>query len=162
MEEIKLNNHKIKITHPDKVMFPTNMITKKDVVQYYLKIADHLLPRIKDRPITIHCFPNGLDAAGFFRQHAQVNLPDWLETITLKTKDGGEMVHMLCQNKETLVYLANQNMIEIHRWLSKIDNPNQPDIMIVDIDPPEDRFDLAVKGAKILKFYLEKRRYEPR
>lgn len=160
MDEIKINNHNIKITHPDKILFPNVEVTKNDLIEYYLKIADQMLPYLKDRAITIRCFPDGLGAPGFFRQRAQVNLPDWFETVTLRMKDGREMVHMLCQNKETLLYLANQNMIEIHRWLSKIYTPEIPDIMIIDIDTPENRFDLVVKAAKLLKTLLENKGFE--
>lgn len=157
MKEIKLNNLETKITHPDKILFPKIGITKINLAQYYLGVSERLLPNIKDRPLTIHCFPDGIESRGFFRQHAPANLPEWFETFTLKTQAGGKMKHMLCQNKETLVYLANQNTIEIHRWLSKVDNPNQPDIMIIDIDPPENGFALAVTAAKLLKDKLKKK-----
>lgn len=151
MTEIKVNNHKIQITHPDKVLFPVEGITKEELANYYFKIADHILPFLKDRSITIRCFPEGIEKPGFFRQHAPEHLPQWFKTATLKTRDGAEITHILCQNRETLVYLANQNVIEIHRWLSKIRTPHYPDIMVIDIDPPDERFDLAILAAKLLK-----------
>jgi bifunctional non-homologous end joining protein LigD len=161
MIKIKVNSQAAEITHPSKILFPKRGITKMDVVQYYLDIADYLLPVIKHHPITIRCFPDGIEAPGFFRQHAPANLPDWFKTAPLKLKMGGEMRHILCRNKETLVYLANQNTIEIHRWLSTAQKPEIPDIMLIDIDPPEDRFDLACKAAKLLKIPLEKKGYKP-
>lgn len=160
MEEIKINNHKIHLTHPDKVLFPLEGITKKELADYYLKIADRMLPFLKDFAITIQCFPEGVEKKGFFRQHALEHLPAWFKTATLPTQDDKFMTHMLCNNLETLVDLSNQNVVEIHRWLSKVNRPYQPEIMIIDIDPPSDRFDLAILAAKSLKDKLEQKGYE--
>ena len=162
MKEIKLNNFETKITHPGKILFPKSGITKKHIAEYYLSVSESLLPYIENRPLTIHCFPEGVEAPGFYRQHAPANIPKYFKTATLKkTRTDKQMKHILCQNKETLLYLVNQNTIEIHRWLSKIDAPGQPDIMIIDIDPPQDRFDLAIMAAGLLKVALGQRNYNP-
>lgn len=161
MTTLNIEGQQIEITHEDKVLFPKVGITKKDVVGYYLNVSDYILPLIKDRPITIMCFPKGIEEPGYYRQHAQEEFPAWIKQAKLEKKDLSNMNHILCQNKATLAYLANYNTITIHRWLSKYTSPNFPDVMIIDIDPPENRFDLACKYAKILKKEVEKIGYTP-
>ncbi|XHD31545.1 hypothetical protein NOX90_02185 [Wolbachia endosymbiont of Anurida maritima] len=158
MEE---SNNTINITHPEKVLFPESNITKGEFVKYYTAIAGRLLPYIKDRPLTVHCFPHGIAQEGFYRQHAQEDLPKWFKTCELKRKMGGTVKHILCNDKESLIYLVNHNTIEFHRWLSTIENPENPDILIIDIDSPSTRFDLACKAAKLLKVQLEDRKFKP-
>lgn len=158
MSELEIDNRVIAITHGDKLLFPKANITKHDLIQYYLKISDYILPFIKDRPLTLNCFPNGVSNEGFVKQHI-TGLPEWFESIKLPKKSNGEMEHILCQNKASLIYLINQNTITIHRWLSKIGNINHPDIMIIDLDAPLDCFYLVCKAAKLLKSSLENKGY---
>jgi bifunctional non-homologous end joining protein LigD len=163
MEKIKLNidGYIIEVTHGDKVLFPQLQLTKMDIINYYLNIADHLLPLVKDRPITINCFPNGINEDGYYRQHLFPNLPEWFDTVYLPKKDGAIMGHILCSNKASLVYLLNHNTITIHRWLSKYNDPTHPDLMIIDIDPSENQFGTACRGALILKEEVLKLSFQP-
>lgn len=162
MKELSIENKKITISHSDKILFPENNITKAQLVDYYHKISDYILPYIRDRPLTLHCFPRGIQKEGFFRQHAPKNLPNWFETIDLEKKEGGKINHILCQNKASLIYLINQNTITIHRWLSTIHNPEIPDLLVIDIDiPDKSYFSLACKAAKLLKNMLENKKYSP-
>jgi bifunctional non-homologous end joining protein LigD len=151
MTYIKVDNQEIEITHGERVLFPEIGVTKKDLINYYLNISNYILPLIKDRPITINCFPQGIESEGYFRQHPTQNLPTWLKTATLKKKDGSLMSHILCQDKKSLIYLINHNTITIHRWLSKYTAPTSPDIMVIDIDPPKGKFHVACKGAIFLR-----------
>ena len=161
MKEIQVEGKIINITHPKKVLFPRDNITKWNLTNYYLKIADCILPFIRNRPLTINCFPSGINEVGFYRQHALENLPDWFSTYELKRKTECQVNHILCQNKASLIYLVNQNMITIHRWLSTIENPENPEILIIDIDPPKDKFYLACKAAKLVQFHLKAIGYQP-
>jgi bifunctional non-homologous end joining protein LigD len=163
MKKINLNidGYIIEVTHSDKVLFPQLQLTKMDIINYYLNIADHLLPLIKDRPITIHCFPNGINEDGYYRQHPISNSPEWFDKVYLPKKDGEVMGHILCSNKASLVYLLNHNMIAMHRWLSKYNDPTHPDLMIVDIDPSENQFKIACRSALIIKEELSKLLFEP-
>jgi bifunctional non-homologous end joining protein LigD len=159
-EVIKANGQTIAITHGSKLLFPEAGITKQELIDYYHKISEYILPFLKDRPITIQCFPQGIVKAGYFRQHRMIDSPKWLKTAKLKKKDGTYMAHNLCQDTASLVYLANQNTITIHRWLSKIDKPHYPDVFVIDLDPPEGRFDLARKGAKLLREEISKTNHQ--
>jgi bifunctional non-homologous end joining protein LigD len=151
MTYIKVDNQEIEITHGERIVFPEAGITKKDLIIYYLNISNYILPLIKDRPLTINCFPQGIESEGYFRQHPTQNLPTWFKTITLEKKDGSLMSHILCQNKKSLIYLINHNTVTIHRWLSKYTDPVSPDIMVIDIDPPKGKFYVACKGAIFLR-----------
>jgi bifunctional non-homologous end joining protein LigD len=161
MRKIIIDDIGLEITHGDKVLFPQSNITKNMVIKYYLKVADKILPFIKDRPLTINCFPNGIGQEGFFRQHAPEDLPEWFETIMLEKKSGGLVNHILCNNQASLIYLINLNTIAIHRWLSIVSHPNYPDTIVIDIDPSIKRFSLACKAAWLLKKSLERDGFQP-
>ena len=162
MHEISIGEKTINITHPNKILFPKANLTKMDLVNYYLKIADNLLPYVKDRPITIQCFPEGTEQEGFYRQYALDSLPSWFETFSLKNKYGIYVEHLLCQDTASLIYLANYNMVSMFRWLSKVKNPESPDLLAIEIIPPNDEaFHLVCKAAKLLKIQLETRNYQP-
>ena len=162
MHEINVANKIINITNPDKILFIEANLTKMDLINYYLKVADHLLPHVKDRPITIQCFPEGVKQEGFYRQYALDTLPSWFETFSLKNKYGVYVEHLLCQDTASLIYLVNYNMVSMFRWLSKVENPESPDLLAIEIIPPnEAAFHLVCKAAKLLKIQLETRNYQP-
>jgi bifunctional non-homologous end joining protein LigD len=154
MAEIIIDSKSINITHPEKILFPKNKITKLDVINYYKNIANHILPYIQNRPLTLNCFPQGISNPGFVQQHAG-HVPEWFKTFVLDKVTGGKLEHILCNDQASLIYLANQNMITAHRWLSRIDDINHPDLMIVDLDPPTTKFNLVAKGAMFLKKALD-------
>jgi bifunctional non-homologous end joining protein LigD len=158
MQQLTINNHTVAVTHPDKVIFPAEHITRKQLINYYRSVAPYMLPFLKDRALTIQRFPEGLAQEGFFQQHAFEHVPEWFETVSLPKKSGGNMQHILCQNEESLVYLVEHGMITPHRWLSKISQPDIPDTLVVDIDPPQDKFALAGKAAQIINQYFESKK----
>jgi len=113
-----------------------------------------MISHLKDRPIVMHRFPDGIKSSGFYQKNVSNYFPKWISTLKLKKEDG-RVEHVLCQNKATLVYLANQACITPHIWLSKKGNIRNPDKLIFDLDPPEDDFSLVVHGAKSIKKILE-------
>jgi len=151
----KINSHLIEISNKDKILFPKSKITKLDLINYYEDISNSMIPHIKDRPIVMHRFPDGIKSSGFYQKNASDYFPKWISTITLKKEDG-KVEHVLCQNMETLVYLANQACITPHIWLSKKGAIRKPDKLIFDLDPPNNDFDLVIHAAKSLKKLLEK------
>lgn len=137
----------IEISNPDKFIFPDNKITKLDMVKYYEKIADKMLPFLKDRPLTLQRFPDGIDEGGFFQKNASDYFPDFIETISIETEDGSNQ-QVIYNNKKTLIYLANQGTVTFHVWLAKKDDLYKPDKVVFDLDPPEDSFK---KSKRLLK-----------
>lgn len=152
---IKSGTHTIEITHGDKVLFGKSNITKNDLIKYYQTIAPIMVHYCKDRPISMQRFPNGINHEGFFQKNADDYFPSWITRAMIHTQ-ANEPVHYVVINiPATLIYLANQNCITPHLWLSKTDNLNKPDRMIFDLDPADgltfsDIQNVAKKLKKIL------------
>jgi len=151
---MKTDSQNIKFTHTDKILFPKSGILKNDLITYYEKIADYLLPYLKNHPLTMQRFPNGIIEEGFFQKNAPQYFPDWIETEEIR-KVGGWVNQVICDTKETLLYLVNQYVVTFHISLSTIDNIEYPDKLIFDLDPPKEDFSLAIEGAKALRKVLE-------
>lgn len=151
----------IEISHPDKLIFPESGINKLQMVKYYETVAEDILPYLKDRPLTLHRFPDGVEKSGFYQKNASDYFPDFIKTIQVKTEDG-ENTQVLCSNKKSLIYLANQGTVTFHIWLSKKDKLDKPDKVVFDLDPPENSFEKVKEGAKITATFLRKRGIEPK
>ncbi|MFT5753588.1 MAG: bifunctional non-homologous end joining protein LigD [Flavobacterium sp.] len=151
---MEINTREVIITNTEKVLFPNSGITKKDVILYYEKIADYMLPYMKNRPLTLQRFPKGINEIGFFQKNASDYFPEWILTKQVK-KEGGWVNQVICNDKETLLYLVNQYVITFHLSLSRIDTIKYPDRLIFDLDPPEGNFKLAKDAANILRNFLE-------
>jgi bifunctional non-homologous end joining protein LigD len=133
-EVIRIGRRTIEITHPDKALFTDPKITKLDLARHYQAVAPAMLPHIRDRPLALQVFPQGIDGHGFFMKEVPKHFPDWIATVNV-AKKRGTVTHVLAQDAATLVYLAGQNMITPHAWLSRADEPDQPDRLILDFDP---------------------------
>lgn len=155
--EKQLNGHTISLSSLDKIYFPKDGYTKGDLIDYYERVAEFMLPHIEDRMITMIRFPNGIDDTRFFQKDTPDYFPDWIETKCIKKKDGGETHYVICNKQATLVYLANQACITPHIWLSKKDKPGKPDRLIFDLDPEQDDFAKVKTAAKKTRELLDER-----
>lgn len=153
---MQTGNHKLQISKKEKVLFPKSGITKNDIVLYYDAMADHILPFLKNRPLTMQRFPHGIGQQGFFQKNASEYFPDWIQTVKVKKVDGW-LNQVVCNTKETLIYLVNQYTLTFHVALSTVNSINKPDKMIFDLDPPKGDFQLAVDGAKTIRQLLEEK-----
>jgi bifunctional non-homologous end joining protein LigD len=124
----------VTISHPDKVLFPAVGLTKQDLADHYERVADAMLPYVRERPLALQVFPKGIGDRGFFMKAVPDYFPDWIERVTVSKRDG-TVTHVLAGDADTLVYLAGQNVVTLHTWLSRADEPTQPDRLIVDFDP---------------------------
>ncbi len=152
---IKAGRRKIEISHPDKILFPGDRLTKADLAVYYQNIAQWMMPYIKDRALTLERCPDGVEDGCFMQQEAMAHFPDYVGRAILKRKNGSDLTHVVCNNAATLVYLANMGVVTIHMWLSRIGTPNYPDRMVFDLDPSGNDFASVVKAAALLKELLE-------
>lgn len=152
---IVVDGTSVQITHPDKVIFPKDKITKKEFVDYYELIAPIMLPYLKDRPLSMQRFVDGIDKPGFYQKEAGSYFPDYIDQVTIK-KQGGVVHEVVVNNAPSLVYLANQLVITFHRWLSTTDHLDYPNIMIFDLDPAGSDFGQVRAAALMLKKILEK------
>ena len=150
----------IEISHPDKILFPDKGITKIEMVKYYDKIADKILPFLKDRPLTLHRFPDGINETGFYQKNAADYFPDFIKRIQIKTEEG-ENTQILCDSKKSLIYLANQGTVSFHIWLSKKDKIDMPDKVVFDLDPSENSFDKVKEAAKLTGEFLREKGKDP-
>jgi bifunctional non-homologous end joining protein LigD len=135
-EEITADGITVQLTHPDKVLFPADGITKRDLARYYADVAGQMLPWLRDRPISMVRYPDGLGGPRFFQKNASAYFPDWIRRVVV-SKEGGQVEHVICDKPATLVYLANQACIEIHEFTSRADKLDAPDQMVFDFDPPD-------------------------
>jgi bifunctional non-homologous end joining protein LigD len=125
------------ITHPDKVMFPDDGITKGDLAAYYEAVAPVMLPHIKGRPITMERYPAGIAKKGFWQKDVSKGFPDWLERVAVPKKDG-VVHHPIVTDTRSLLWVANQNTITQHVWISRVPELFYPDICVFDLDPSTD------------------------
>ncbi len=120
VRESALMSAKVEITHADRVLFPSDGITKGDLVEYYTEIAGAMVPHVKDRPLTLWRYPRGIDQNGFVQQDFADSLPDWMGRVKV-AKEDGTVVHPTADRRDALRWLANQNCVIVHAWLSKRD-----------------------------------------
>jgi bifunctional non-homologous end joining protein LigD len=127
----------ITITHPDKILFPDNGVTKGELAAYYEMIAPIMVPHMRARPVTMERYHRGIGAPGFFQKDVSKGFPQWLERIEVPKK-GGTVHHPLVTDARSLLWLANQNCITPHVWTSRAPDLYYPDICVFDLDPSED------------------------
>ena len=126
----------VQITHPHKLLWRSDGISKLDLAQYYARVGPVMLRYVQDRPITLRPFPRGVDQPGFYMKNAPKGAPPWLETFSDVAGSTGEEVHfVVARDVRTLVWVAQYNGVEVHPWLSRIDQPDCPDWAVVDLDP---------------------------
>ena len=141
------------ITHPEKVLFPADGITKGELASYYEAIAPCLLPHIRGRPVTMERFHRGIGAPGFFQKDVSKGFPDWLQRAEVPKK-GGTVHHPLICDTQSLLWTVNQNSITPHVCISRAPDLYQPDICVFDLDPSEDRPDGLRAAALALRDLL--------
>lgn len=149
----RIGRYLVEITNPDKILLPKK-ITKGALIEYYDKIAEHMIPYMKNRALIMHRFPDGLEGESFYQKDASAYFPTWIKTVLIP-KEGGYNNSVVCQNHATLVYLANQACITPHLWLSRIDKLHFPDRLIFDFDPAGDDFSTVRFLALALKELLD-------
>lgn len=157
-EEMVFGKIKVKISNREKIFWPKEGITKGDVIDYYESIADYILPYLKDRPESLKRNPNGILEEGFYHKDAAGDAPEWVDRKKLFSESvNKEINYILCNNKPSLIYIANLGCIELNPWHSTIKDLDKPDYMIIDIDPSEkNTFDQVIETALMFKHLFEK------
>jgi bifunctional non-homologous end joining protein LigD len=126
------------ITHPEKVLFPDSAITKGELCAYYEAVASLMIPHIRGRPITMERFPAGIEKKGFIQKDVSKGFPSWLERVEVEKRNdeaGGSVHYPLVGDARSLVWLANQNSITPHVWISRVPKLHHPDLCVFDLDP---------------------------
>lgn len=151
----EIGKRKVEVSSPEKILFPESGITKKELVDYYARIADIMVPYMENRPITMHRYPEGIAKEGFYQKDAADYFPQWIKRKVIKKRDDGVVRYVVCNEPATLVYLAQQACITPHIWLSKIDKLHYPDRLIFDLDPGKQSFAVVRETALALKELLD-------
>jgi bifunctional non-homologous end joining protein LigD len=146
-EDLKVGRREVRITHADRVVFPQPNVTKLDLARRYERVAPLMLPYVRDRPLALQAFPDGIEGDGYFLKAVPKYFPVWIKRVTLGKK-GGTITQALAQDAATLVYLAGQNVVTVHTWLSRADKPQQPDRLTLDFDPSGGGFDEVRAAAR--------------
>jgi len=138
---------RVRITHPDKVLFPDEGITKGDLANYYETVAPVMLPHLGGRPITMERYPNGINAKGFWQKDVSKGFPAWLQRVEVPKKDG-VVHHPVVTDVRSLLWITNQNTVTQHVWTSRVPHLNLPDLCVFDLDPSTDDLE-SVRAAAI-------------
>ena len=142
------------ITHPEKVLFPDDGITKGDLAAYYEAIAPVMVPQLRGRPVTMERFPAGIGRKGFIQKDVSKGFPSWLERVEVPKKDG-VVHHPVVTDARSLLWLANQNSITPHVWTSRLPDLYHPDICVFDLDPSIDSPEMLRNAALQLRDLLD-------
>ena len=144
----------VKLTNPDRVIFPADGITKGDLFAYYDAITDVLVPHLRDRPFTMKRYREGLAGPAFFQKQAPKGMPSWIPTrrFETRTRDGrARMVDFpLVNSREALLWMVQMHCIDMNAWYSRVDRPDRPDYVVFDLDPPDGDFAGGVRAARLV------------
>lgn len=151
----EISGRSLELSNLDKVLFPNDGITKGELIDYYRRVASIALPHYRDRPLTMHRYPDGIAKKGFFQKDIPDHFPEWIDRARLD-KENGSVTHVVVNEPATLAYLADQGCVTPHLGLARIDKPDHPDRAIFDLDPSDDDFGKVQTAAKLLKSHLDK------
>ena len=152
-ELIQINDKSVKCTNITKVYWPDEGITKGDLIHYYKRTSQYILPYLKDRPQSLNRFPNGITGQSFYQKDMDVaKLPSWLKTVKIYSKSNKTTIdYLICNDAATLLYMGNLGCIEINPWHSTYTNPDYPDYTMLDLDPGNISFVEVVNTALVIK-----------
>ena len=153
-DALEVEGKRVRVTHLSKVMWPDDQLTKRDLIAHYIRVAPVLLPYLRDRPLSMQVFPDGIDGKQFWRKDKPSHAPEWIQSWTYhgeKTKE-----YVVVNELATLVWVANAASIDLHPWHSRIDAPQQPDWAVFDLDPAEGAtFESVVTIARLIEVALD-------
>ena len=142
----------VKFSNLDKVFWPAEKYTKGDLIEYYRSVAPWLLPYLKDRPVVLTRYPDGIEGKSFYQKDAPKFVPEWIQTIPIWSEDTQRDIdYFVASDVESLTYLANLGTIPLHIWHSRIDDLTKPDWCLIDLDPKDAPFAQVVTLAKTMK-----------
>lgn len=155
---IVVNKHEVVLSNLTKLYWPDDNISKGDMIKYYEAVADYILPYLKDRPLSLKRNPNGILDEGFFHKDAGGQAPAWISKINIHSESNDKTIHyIMCNNKASLLYIANLGCIEMNPWNSTSKKIDKPTYMVIDIDPsPKNSFDEVIQTALVVKSVLDK------
>lgn len=144
----------INLTHLDELYWKEDKITKRDMIEYYAKISEWILPYLKNRPMTLHRYPKGIEGASFYQKNAGIDAPSYVKTVNIEHSDK-TVNYVIINNLKSLLYVANLGSIELHPFHSRIKHLDEPDYMLLDLDPRSISFEAVIEVAQAIHEFLE-------
>jgi bifunctional non-homologous end joining protein LigD len=152
----KICGHDLKFTHLSKVYWPEDGVTKRDMFNYYYQVAEYILPYLKDRPMSLNRFPNGIHGQSFYQKDVKGKAPDWVtKTFPYTTSDGEHKEYLVGSDESYLLWMASLGCIEMNPWFSRVQSPDNPDYCVIDLDPDKNTFDQVIDAAREVKKVLD-------
>jgi bifunctional non-homologous end joining protein LigD len=149
---VELDGKRQRFSNLNKIYFPESSISKRELLAYYYRIAPRILPFLKDRPMVLRRYPNGITGEAFFQKEAGEAAPDWMETTPVPSEHHGrEVPYFLCNDRSALLYLTNLGCIDHNPWPSRRGHLEEPDYFFFDLDPTDDTdYDVVVTVARAI------------
>ncbi|WP_125721140.1 DNA ligase D [Flavobacterium ustbae] len=151
----KIKGQNMTFSHLSKVYWPQSGDTKRDMLNYYYKAAEFILPYLKDRPLSLNRFPGGINGKSFYQKDVKGKAPEWAQTFPYTTSDGEEKEFLVGGDEKTLLYMASLGCIEMNPWFSRIQHPDNPDYCVIDLDPDQNTFGQVIQAACEVKNILD-------
>jgi bifunctional non-homologous end joining protein LigD len=154
---LDIEGHRLKLTNLPKVFYPGEGITKRDVINYYDAVASFILPHLRDRPLSLKRYPNGINEQFFFQKDAEGKVPDWVRLEPIFSEHNQDQIHyIICNDRATLIYLANLASIDQNPWMSRVGSLDNPDFALIDLDPTEGcPYSQIVEAAQLVEKTLD-------
>ncbi len=154
----QVDGRRLQFTNLNKVYFPQHGYTKRNLLAYYFRVAPLILPFLKDRPLVLRRYPNGIEGEPFFQKDAAKETPDWVRTATIQSEDRNKAIrYIMANDRATLLYLTNLGCIDHNPWSSRYNNQDHPDYIFFDLDPTTDTpFSVVAQVGKLVLRKLEK------
>jgi DNA ligase D-like protein (predicted polymerase)/DNA ligase D-like protein (predicted 3'-phosphoesterase) len=154
---VKVAGHELNLSHLDKIFWPKEKYTKRDLFNYYHQIAPYILPYLKNRPQSLNRHPNGITGQGFYQKNVSGKVPDWITTFPYHSaEDPEEKEFLVCTDEASLLYMVSLGCIELNPWSSRTSTPDNPDWCIIDLDPDKKTpFDKVIEAAQVTKKVLD-------
>src|SRR6201996_4211844 len=151
----KVCGHELKFNHVTKLYWPEDKVTKGDMLNYYYKVGELMMPYLKDRPMSLNRFPGGIHAKSFYQKNVTDKAPDWAKTFDHITDEGKVTKYLVGTDEASLLWMNSLGCIEINPWFSRAETPDNPDYCVIDLDPDKHTYDQVVEAARITKEILD-------
>jgi bifunctional non-homologous end joining protein LigD len=154
-QTVKVNGCPLTFNNLSKIYWPEDAVTKRDMFNYYDQVAEYMVPYLKDRPMSLNRFPNGIYGKSFYQKDVKGKAPDCMATMPHTTSDGVDKEYLVAKNKASLLWMASLGCIEMNPWFSRVQSPDHPDFCVIDLDPDQNTFDQVIEAARITREVLK-------
>ena len=153
--ELKIDGHLIKFNNLNKLYWPEDGIAKRELFNYYDKIAPYMVPYLLDRPMSLNRFPGGIHGQSFYQKNVAESAPSWARTMPHTNEKGEDKAYLLGYDRATLLWMATLGCIEMNPWFSRVSSPDNPDYCVIDLDPDKNTFEQVIEAAQMTKTVLD-------